>query len=119
MSKSGYFKNVYSLSKEERTLCIPSQPQLTINGFYTDSKRQKRPILNLVWITPDKRNDIVIILEQVELKKPDGMHLRLRYYIIGEKPRMKGKWVFGQFATFVSPKDFEKLVKLAKKHKMF
>ncbi|MCJ8306740.1 MAG: hypothetical protein HRU07_06800 [Nitrosopumilus sp.] len=119
MSKSGYFENVYSLSKEERTLCIPNQPQLTINGFYTDSKRQKCPILNLVWITPKERNDIVIILEQIELDKDNSIDLRLRYYIIGEKPRMRGKWVFGQFATFVSPNDFKKLVKLAKKHKMF
>lgn len=33
--------------------------------------------------------------------------------------KMKDKWTFGQFATFIPPTDFEKLVKLAKEYRMF
>jgi hypothetical protein len=36
--------------------------------------------------------------------------LRLGYYIIGKKPRMLGKWVWGQFAPLIPMADFEKLV---------
>jgi hypothetical protein len=35
------------------------------------------------------------------------------YYVIGKKPRMAGKWVWGQFATMLPIGDFVKLVKLA------
>lgn len=44
----------------------------------------------------------------------DGqIELRLAYYIIGKKQGMKGKWVFGQFATLLPQKDFALIVKSA------
>lgn len=37
--------------------------------------------------------------------------LRLGYYIIGKKPKMRGKWVWGQFASMMPTKDFEAIIK--------
>lgn len=45
--------------------------------------------------------------------------LRLAYYIIGKKAGMKGKWVWGQFATFMPKNDFVSLFKEAEKRGWF
>jgi hypothetical protein len=39
--------------------------------------------------------------------------LRLGYYILGKKPAMRGKWLWGQYAASMPPEDFEALVKQA------
>ncbi len=46
---------------------------------------------------------------------PNDEKFRLCYYIIGKKPGMKGKWVFGQFATMLPPEDFKWIVDEAKR----
>jgi hypothetical protein len=56
----------------------------------------------------------IIYLQQV--RHEDGrIELRLCYYIIGKLPKMKGRWVFGQFATFLPAKDFKAIIDQAKK----
>lgn len=47
--------------------------------------------------------------------KPTKVEVRLGYYIIGKKPKMRGKWVWGQFAALMPIKDFRHLVREAKK----
>jgi hypothetical protein len=40
------------------------------------------------------------------LKHDDGtFSYRICYYMIAHKPRMRGKWAFGQFAPIMSPND--------------
>jgi hypothetical protein len=41
--------------------------------------------------------------------------LRLGYYIIGKKPGRRGRWVWGQYATIMPPKDFKRIIGLARK----
>jgi len=41
--------------------------------------------------------------------------LRLGYYMLGKKPKMRGKWVWGQYAPFIPEKDLKKLLLKAKK----
>jgi hypothetical protein len=56
----------------------------------------------------------VIYLQRIEFE--DGeIQLRLCYYTIGKLPKMKGKWVFGQFATFLPAKDFKAIVTEARR----
>ena len=56
----------------------------------------------------------LICLQRVEFE--DGRkELRLAYYIIGKKPRMRNKWVWGQYATFMPPRDFRVIVRQAQK----
>jgi hypothetical protein len=43
-----------------------------------------------------------------------GEELRLGYYILGKKPGMRGKWVWGQFATSMPAKDFRALFEKAR-----
>jgi len=43
----------------------------------------------------------------------DVREIRLGYYIIGIKPKMKGKWTWGQFCPLLPKADFEQLIKTA------
>ncbi len=56
----------------------------------------------------------IIYLQRVEFDDK-RVELRLCYYIIGKLPKMNGRWVFGQFATFLPPKDFKAITEQARK----
>lgn len=56
----------------------------------------------------------LIYLQKIEFEDK-RVELRLCYYIIGKLPKMKGRWVFGQFATFLPAKDFKVIVNKARK----
>jgi len=49
-----------------------------------------------------------------KIKFDDGvLEYRFCYYIIGKKPSVKGRWVFGQFAPLIPKRDFEAIIKKA------
>ncbi|MBL8110280.1 MAG: hypothetical protein JNJ96_11490 [Anaerolineales bacterium] len=51
-----------------------------------------------------------------KIRFDDGKkELRLCYYIIGKLPKLRGKWVFGQYATFLPSRDFRTITNKAKK----
>jgi hypothetical protein len=57
-----------------------------------------------------------ICLQRVTFE--DGRkEVRLGYYIIGKLPRMRGRWVWGQYATFMPVADFKALVSEAKRRR--
>jgi hypothetical protein len=41
--------------------------------------------------------------------------LRLGYYMIGKKPAMRGRWVWGQYAAFLQVYDFKRIINKAKR----
>lgn len=53
---------------------------------------------------------ILLVQRLRAIAKPDKEMFRFGYYIIGKKPKMKGKWVWGQFAPFITRGDFEALI---------
>lgn len=54
----------------------------------------------------------LICLQQIRFD--DGhKQLRLGYYIIGKKRAMRGRWVWGQYATFMPRADFRAIVREA------
>ena len=56
----------------------------------------------------------ILVLQRIEFE--DGrIEVRLGYYIIGKKPRMRGKWVWGQFAALLPLKDFRHIIREAEK----
>lgn len=60
----------------------------------------------------------VICLQR--LRFDDGREeVRLGYYVIGKLPRMRGRWVWGQFATLVPLEDFASLVHEARRRRWF
>lgn len=61
----------------------------------------------------------ILCLQLIEFEKDKRSEVRLAYYIIGKKPRMRGRWVFGQYATFMLVKDFKVLIRRAEKKGWF
>ena len=56
----------------------------------------------------------ILCLQSIEFD--DGRkEIRLGYYIIGKKPKMLGRWVWGQYAALMPLQDFKKLIKRAEK----
>jgi len=55
-----------------------------------------------------------IYLQLLKFADDGRTEMRLCYYIIGQKPRGKGKWLFGQYATMIRREDFEQLIIKAK-----
>ena len=50
-----------------------------------------------------------------KLRFEDGRdEFRICYYMIARKPRMKGKWAYGQFAPMMTPKELQLIFEKAK-----
>jgi hypothetical protein len=99
-------------------------PELKPNdkGTLTDIDGRKRKVkrkrhILLPQSKPLNRNKR-FILEELEIEKteekPEEKMLRFGYYIIGKKPRRKGKWVWAQFCPIIAVENFEKIVSRAR-----
>ena len=84
---------------------------------WTDIHGRKRRFLILDEIKRVQSNapHKAIYLQKIKLEDENRIELRLAYYIIGKKPRMKGKWTFGQFATLMPVRDFKAIISAAKR----
>ena len=70
-----------------------------------DNKLLRFEIVDEIRHTQSDFPEKIICLQQIRFE--DGQEqLRLGYYIIGKLEGMKGKWVWGQYATFLPKKDF-------------
>ncbi len=71
---------------------------------------------SMVWRVVDEirrheDNEKILLLQRLQaVSEPAKEMFRFGYYIIGKKPKMKGKWVWGQFAPFITRSDFEAMV---------
>lgn len=54
-----------------------------------------------------------IVLQKLKFLDNNEIQLRLGYYIIGKLKRMKDKWTWGQYATFIPIRDFKIIYKKA------
>jgi hypothetical protein len=60
----------------------------------------------------DRSKSKVIVLQLVRFE--DRRHeIRVGYYIIGKKPRMSGRWVWGEYAAFMPVGVFRRVVRKA------
>lgn len=50
-----------------------------------------------------------IVFQKLRFHDTNEIQLRLGYYILGKLPRMKDKWTWGQYATFLPAKDFKSI----------
>ena len=54
-------------------------------------------------------------MQRIEFQEDGRIQLRLGYYIIGKKPKVLGRWVWGQYAALLPLGDFGRLVQQAEK----
>jgi hypothetical protein len=57
----------------------------------------------------------IICLQLLRFDEDGREQVRIGYYVIGKKPRMLGRWVWGQYATMMPLKDFKALIQQAEK----
>jgi hypothetical protein len=48
-----------------------------------------------------------IFFQKLQFDPDKKIEFRLCYYMIGQKGRGKGKWLYGQFATMIGKEDLE------------
>ena len=58
-----------------------------------------------------------IVLQKIRHETDGRIEFRLGYYMIGVKPRMAGRWTWGQHATLIPAKDFRALIRQAHQRK--
>lgn len=56
-----------------------------------------------------------IYLQKMQFEEDKRIEFRFGYYIIGHKPGMQGKWVWGQYCLMIPKIDLIKLLAAAKK----
>lgn len=65
----------------------------------------------------------ILCLQLIEFEEDKAgrkrTEVRVGYYIIGKKPRMLGRWVWGQYAAMMPLKDFKALIRQAEKKGWF
>jgi hypothetical protein len=61
----------------------------------------------------------IIVLQKMRFVEEDRIEFRFGYYMIGLKPKMKGKWVWGQFCLLIPQEDLIGLIQEAKRKKWF
>ena len=66
----------------------------------------------------DSKRDKIVLLQLMEFEDL-RREVRIGYYIIGKKPKMRGKWVWGQYAAFIPPLIFKKVFTQASKQGWF
>jgi hypothetical protein len=81
---------------------------------HPDGKIEKYTIVDEICIPQSGLESKLIYLQRIKFDD-EKSELRLCYYIIGKLPKMKGKWVFGQYATFLPAQDFKAITVEARK----
>ena len=103
---------------------VAGYPDLKINkqGKITmppDDKKIPFEVVRYVLIPQTSNQKKVFILHEIRFsnKIDEGYHgqIRIGYHIIGKKSSVRGKWRWGQYATFIPKEDLLKLIELAKK----
>lgn len=82
---------------------------IDING-----KEKKFKIGKYVTLTQSTYPGKIFVLQEI-LFEDGKKEIRVGYYILGKKPRMKDKWTWGQFCPFFPKEDLIDLIKKAKK----
>ena len=65
-------------------------------------------------IRKNESEDKILVLQRLRRKDLQNEEMfRFGYYIVGKKPKMSGKWTWGQYAPFISADDFSAMIKEA------
>jgi hypothetical protein len=85
-----------------------------IKTKHPDGTTRRHTIVGEIHIRQKGNKRKLIYLQKI--RREDGVEeLRLGYFIIGKKPAMRGRWVWGQYATFLPASDFRKIIKMAER----
>ena len=64
-------------------------------------------------------NRKIIVFQKMRFVEEDRVEFRLGYYMIGVKPRAKGRWVWGQFCLLLPEEDLMAILNEARRRSWF
>ena len=72
-------------------------------------------VIDEVYIKHSGKSNKLLYLQRLKFDEDGRIEFRLCYYVIGKKPGMRGRWVWGQYAPMLLVPDFRKIVRMAKR----
>ena len=95
---------------------LPTTIGKTADLGFPDGSRMKWHVVDEIRRNEDAEK--ILLLQRLRAVDATATEMiRFGYYIIGKKPKMRGRWVWGQFAPFISAGDFEAMVDEARARK--
>jgi hypothetical protein len=71
-------------------------------------------------IRPQSNSDRkIIVLQRMRFLEEERIEFRFGYYMIGLKPKARGRWVWGQFCLLIPQEDLLALLQEAEKRRWF
>ena len=64
-------------------------------------------------------NRKIIVFQKMRYVEENRVEFRFGYYMIGIKPKAKGRWVWGQFCLLLPEEDLMAILEKARKRKWF
>jgi len=61
----------------------------------------------------------LIAFQRIRIEENNRIQYRLGYYMIGVKPRARGRWVWGQFCLMVLERDLKAILRKAERKGWF
>lgn len=85
-----------------------------IETQHPDGSSRRHTIVDEIRIYQRGSRKKLIYLQKI--KRTRGREeLRLGYFIIGKKQAMRGRWVWGQYATFLPASDLNRIIGMAQR----
>jgi len=92
-------------------MTLPPPQNIGKKGHIVEDGKSRSFLIEDEIVRPETDNPTkVIYLQKIKFEDNQAIVFRLAYYIIGKMPKMKGKWVFGQYATMFSGVDLAYII---------
>lgn len=92
----------------------PSRVGKTTRRKYINGDPMVYTVLDEIVHIPQSNPGKAIFLQMLQFEDDGRKEMRLCYYMIGHRPRAKGRWLYGQFAAMVCKEDFEQIISKAR-----
>ena len=92
----------------------PSRVGKVTRRQYIDGSPMVYRVLDEIVHIPRSNRGKALYLQLLRFEDDGREEMRFCYYMIGHKPRARGKWLYGQFAPMVRREDFERIIAKAK-----
>src|SRR4051794_35263582 len=77
---------------------------------YIDGSTMVYTVLDEIVHLPRSNPSKALYLQMLQFEDDGRQEMRFCYYMIGQKPRGKGKWLFGQFAPMIRREDLDEIM---------
>jgi hypothetical protein len=92
----------------------PSRIGKVTRRNYIDGRPMVYTVLDEIVYVPETNLGKAFYLQLLRFEDDGREEMRLCYYMIGHRPRARGKWLFGQFAPMICRKDFDAIMTQAR-----